>query len=74
MDAPDDLQRRWHSGEEVPGARYTRGAAVRITDGRRAGERGEVIALERLDPPTYLLRLSSGQNLMVLESALGGAE
>lgn len=62
--------RRWYAGERLDGARYTRGEQVRIRDGARAGEAAEILALERLDPPTYLLKLADGGSLMVLESAL----
>lgn len=65
----EDL-RRWYAGEALAGARFRRGEAVVITDGGHAGGAAEVLVLERLEPPTYLLRLGTGQNLMVLESAL----
>jgi hypothetical protein len=69
-----EIDALWFTEQPVPGARFRLNDAVRIGGGPEVGAVGSVISLEALDPePTYLIELSSGAAVRVLERALDAA-
>lgn len=72
-DMPDDIDELWFSFETIPGVKFKLNQPVEIVKGEYSGLSGSTISLLSITPePRYLVELSSGKDINVLESQLKG--
>lgn len=66
---------RWLAGERVDGVAFVQHQAVELVGGSRDGTRGRVLLLMQLgDDPAYVVKLETGQDVRVRQSALRALE
>jgi hypothetical protein len=70
----NEANKLWYMFQPIEGIKYGLNDSVRIISGEHEGETGSVISLTTIEPPTYLIELSSGQDIEIAESYLILAE
>lgn len=73
MSAIDEAFHAWMQSERVPGVAFSLNESVLVVEGEHAGTSGAVVSLVSVEPDVcYLVELSSGQKLELVQSALIG--
>lgn len=71
MSAIDEAFHAWMQSERVPGVAFSLNESVLVVEGEHAGTSGAVVSLVSVEPDVcYLVELSSGQKLELVQSAL----